>query len=1446
MLRLDLDKLGQLHMVLSTIVATATLGIAPARCDVIPVGSEFQVNQWTDGGQEQAAVAHQSDGSFLAVWGDFSGTPDGSDRAVIGRLFDASATPLTGDFVINSDTVGAQHLPSVAAIPGGGFAVAWRTFESGAEGIRAQLLDAAGAKVGSEVVVASDTSSSTLTTVRPRIAAGTLGGFLVVWEEDSTAFGGPGFGQLLDSSLALSGSKFALSPYTAKAPTPAVAALTGGRYLVGWEGNVPGLAGAALRVFDSAGVPLGAQLGTSDSSEDWDGGALVSVAGGLDGGFAAVAYIPGNSVIGTSLFDPAASRKGGVATVDGTATSIGLEISISAGPGGTYLAAWSHDQAGTDGPDVFAQLIDGEGNPVGSSLPVNTFTQDPQVRPAVSWDGADSFVIVWESWLGIGPGQDGSFSGVFGQRYCFDNNANGVCDSVDLCGNDVIDAGESCDGTSDAACPGSCLADCVCDPCGNGILDAGESCDGAADAACPGLCTSTCECPTCGNDVAEPGEQCDGLDSPACPGACLSSCVCAVCGDGTQQTGEECDTFDDAACDSVCRTDCVCADRDFVSDGGEVLVNTTTGGNQSHPRVACHVDGSFVVVWESAGQDSDFSSAILIQRFDTLGNPVAGEVQVNTVTALEQRRPDVDALGAGAFAVAWDSERDLSALTDVFARRFDSSGSPVSGEFQVSTSTTVGASPATDTDQTAAAILGKPDGSFVVAWERALHYPDGQGLVSSAQRIDASGLFVGGEFDIVASASNEKPSVSDLGGDNLIFTAHEHTNSSPQGVGFRRHDASGPVGSSTFINDLSQATVAAQADSSFVVAAASTDTTDGEITTELVLPNGVRSFNPQIVNTYTTGDQRWPRIASHPDGGYVLVWESEGQDGDGLGVFGRRLDDQGLPVGPEFRVNETRLGEQSSPDVCVGASGDIVAVWESGNPPGPSQDGSGTGIYMRRFCVDANGTGVCDEVDLCGDNILGAGEECDGSDDAACPGGCLANCTCSTCGDNTRDVGEQCDGSDDSVCPGLCGADCFCDPCGNNIVDAPGEECDGTDDSACPGACSALCECDLCGNGALDAGEECDDGNEVGGDCCSATCTNEPDGQACADDGDVCTVDQCDGFGNCTHANTCINDDCAVPTVIGSTPFSDTVSTIGATGDASDPVQSCTGSQNTNSVWYEFVAPGAGTVTANTTGSSYDTVLSAYSGTCGSLVEVACDDDTGGVQSEISFSTSSGVTYLIEVTDFGATAGGGSLQFALDFSVPGTPTSTPTPTAVPTSTGTPTPACDPTPLSGCRAAGKSIVLFKQKQGGIKDKLIWKWLKGAASVQSDFGDPLGGAQHSMCVYDSSGFVLETTVPPGGFCAGKPCWKTLSHKGYKYKDRDAQTDGVQKMLFKGGDAGRAKVLVKGKGFYLPDPDLSALTLPLTVQMVNSNNANCFASTFDSEDVIKSESDFFKAKN
>jgi hypothetical protein len=135
-----------------------------------------------------------------------------------------------------------------------------------------------------------------------------------------------------------------------------------------------------------------------------------------------------------------------------------------------------------------------------------------------------------------------------------------------------------------------------------------------------------------------------------------------------------------------------------------------------------------------------------------------------------------------------------------------------------------------------------------------------------------------------------------------------------------------------------------------------------------------------------------------------------------------------------------------------------------------------------------------------------------------------------------------------------------------------------------------------------------------------------------------------------------------------------------------------------------------------------------------------------------------------------------------------------------------------------------------------DKLLWRWSKGDA-LRSQLGAPDSTTTYALCVYDRVGGAptLRRTlvIPPGGQCAGVPCWTAQTH-GYRYKSRGTNADGVDGLLLKEGIDGKAKLLLKGRGaaLALPAPvsgdDYFAQDPAVTVQLTNTVGA-CWSSTF-----------------
>ncbi len=78
-----------------------------------------------------------------------------------------------------------------------------------------------------------------------------------------------------------------------------------------------------------------------------------------------------------------------------------------------------------------------------------------------------------------------------------------------------------------------------------------------------------------------------------------------------------------------------------------------------------------------------------------------------------------------------------------------------------------------------------------------------------------------------------------------------------------------------------------------------------------------------------------------------------------------------------------------------------------------------------------------------------------------------------------------------------------------------------------------------------------------------------------------------------------------------------------------------------HSVWYHFTLVAGGRITANTcNGTTFDTVLGVYTGAdLGSLTQIAGNDDSCGVQSEVSFNFDPGVRYHVRVDGQGGVTG---------------------------------------------------------------------------------------------------------------------------------------------------------------------------------------------------------------
>jgi hypothetical protein len=153
--------------------------------------------------------------------------------------------------------------------------------------------------------------------------------------------------------------------------------------------------------------------------------------------------------------------------------------------------------------------------------------------------------------------------------------------------------------------------------------------------------------------------------------------------------------------------------------------------------------------------------------------------------------------------------------------------------------------------------------------------------------------------------------------------------------------------------------------------------------------------------------------------------------------------------------------------------------------------------------------------------------------------------------------------------------------------------------------------------------------------------------------------------------------------------------------------------------------------------------------------------------------------------------------------------------------------------------------IKDKTPDTADQVVFKWNKGAATSVSDFGSPPTTDSYALCIFNPN-LVMQLDAHDGGIdpvCGNSQCWKTLSIKGFAYKDSDRTPNGVDKVVLKAGLAGKAKVQLKGKGPNLPALPLP-LALPATVQL-QSENGQCWEGTFSALGQQINDSLQFKGK-
>jgi len=333
---------------------------------------------------------------------------------------------------------------------------------------------------------------------------------------------------------------------------------------------------------------------------------------------------------------------------------------------------------------------------------------------------------------------------------------------------------------------------------------------------------------------------------------------------------------------------------------GEQRVNVLTNGERAEPVIAAFTGGGFVVAYTAGNLDGD-NYAVAFRRYDANASALdVTDVLANTITNAAQFRPQIAALANGGFVITWVGQSGGTGQ-DVYYRRFAATGTALDATDVQANG--LGAPPVTTGDQGAQRVTTLLDGSFVIVYEdRSSDDVYGVRIAANGVAMDAPGSPSGVKQFLVNSATpyeQTAPAVAALtnGGFVVTFNSEPGGTASARQVRGRIFPASGTGGAEFQIgahaNRWQDSQVAGLPNGDFVVTwqargeGVDAGTNTWSVFEQRFSPLGVPRFTPFMVNSYNANDQDRPTLATFANSGYLIAWESFGQDASRYGVFAR-------------------------------------------------------------------------------------------------------------------------------------------------------------------------------------------------------------------------------------------------------------------------------------------------------------------------------------------------------------------------------------------------------------------------------------------------------------------------------------------------------------------------------------------------------------------------------
>ncbi|MCA9095781.1 MAG: hypothetical protein KDA68_20015, partial [Planctomycetaceae bacterium] len=376
-------------------------------------GLETLVNSHTLGSQVQPAIASDADGDYVVVW---ASQQDGSSYGIYAQRFNAAGVPQGSEFRVNTHTTNSQSHPEVAMDAVGNFVVVWNSDgQDGSDiGVYAQRYDASGTPLGGEFRVNTETNGAQRD---PHVAIDADGDAVVVWYSDGQDGGGFGvYGQRFNSS-GFQGGEFLVNTTTGGNQALADVAIdTNGNFVVAWHsfGQDGSGYGIYAQRFDASGVAQGVEfrVNTTTANQQTRPSVGMDENGDFVVAWESTAQDGSSDGIYAQRFTSTGIFAGSEFLVNTYTTAAQRNPSVSMDASGDFVVVWESYAQDGDFEGIYAQRYNSIGTPRGSEFRVNSTTNEVQNIPVVTLDSDGDFVIAWESFS-----TDGSGYGIYTQRF---------------------------------------------------------------------------------------------------------------------------------------------------------------------------------------------------------------------------------------------------------------------------------------------------------------------------------------------------------------------------------------------------------------------------------------------------------------------------------------------------------------------------------------------------------------------------------------------------------------------------------------------------------------------------------------------------------------------------------------------------------------------------------------------------------------------------------------------------------------------------------------------------------------------------------------------------------------------------------------------------------------------------------------------------------------------